>query len=72
MITSDVIARKCYPFVVDNVVFHASQDSNKLVYKEEVFNKYVANNVRRHLTCRISDSSVIGNNSEVREKSIID
>lgn len=72
VVTQDVIARKCYPFVADFSVFHASADFNRNVYKEETFNKYLANNVKRHLTCRISDSTVIGANSEVRENSVIE
>ena len=43
-----------------------------MVYIETPFNKYVAQNVRRHLTCRISDSTVIGRNSELRENSVIE
>ena len=42
VITQDIIARKCYPFVVDFPVFHASHDSHRMVYIEAPFNKYVA------------------------------
>ena len=51
VITQDIIARKCYPFVVDFPVFHASSEHHRMVYSETPFNKYVAVNVRRHLTC---------------------
>ena len=43
-----------------------------MVYSEKPFNKYVAQNVRRHLTSRISDSTVIGSNSVVGQSSIIE
>ena len=60
VITQDIIARKCYPFVVDFPVFHVSSELNRMVYIEAPFNKYIAQNVRRHITSRISDASVIG------------
>ena len=72
VITQDIIARKCYPFVVDFPVFHASVDVHKMVYVEAPFNKYVAQGVRRHLTSRISDSTVIGNNSVIAENSQVE
>ena len=72
VITQDIIARKCYPFVVDFPVFHASNEHHRMVYSETPFNKYVAVNVRRHLTSQISDSTVIGPNSEIRENSQVE
>ena len=72
VITQDIIARKCYPFVVDFPVFHASLEHHKMVYVEAPFNKYVAQNVRRHLTSRISDSTVIGKNTEIGERSVVE
>ena len=77
----DVIARKCYPFTVDFSVFHAASQTSmnpseftnrNIAYRTETFNKYLAQNVRRHLTSRISDSTVIGSNSEIKENSVIE
>ena len=53
-------------------MFHVSSESSQLGYIEAPFNKYIAQSVKRHLTSRISDASVIGPNSEVRENSIIE
>jgi len=72
VITQDIIARKCYPFVVDFPVFHAKSEQSRLVYTEKPFYKYVASNVRRHLTSAISDNTVIGQNSEIGQNTIID
>ena len=72
VITQDIIARKCYPFVVDFPVFHATPQFHRMVYSETPFNKYVAVNVKRHLTSRISDSTVIGDNSVVGENSTVE
>jgi translation initiation factor eIF-2B subunit epsilon len=64
VISQDVIQRKCAPFVVDFTVFNGG-------FKVSTFNKYISENVKRHISCTISDRCVIGNHTEIGANSLI-
>ena len=64
MINQEIIQRRCAPFVVDFPVFSGS-------YKVATFNKYLSSDVKRHLSCTISDKCVIGKNTEIGANTLI-
>lgn len=59
----EVIQRKCAPFVVDFPVFGGN-------YKVATFNKYLSDDVKRHISYKITDKLNLHDQSSINSKQI--
>lgn len=64
VIQSEIIQRRCSPFVVDFPIFSDA-------YKVSTFNKYISKDVRRHISSTISDRCVIGQQTDIGANTLI-